>query len=196
MFGNSNLDRMRQGFADQFEPDGSNYLYRRRLKDAPIQVTAAERDRYVENYSRFVRYWYWGTLGGTILVALLFVTYAMETNDFPKLGLYIGLGFLFILLMGANYWARDLPTRELRGRGTSGDAWTPQDVKRITFSKITYGRLAGGVALALFIPFRVGLHANLLEGWNRLWFAVSAGLILLCAVQAFRKWRFESSQKP
>ena len=51
MFNNLHFDRVRQLFADQFEPEGTGFLYRKSIKGAPIRVTAVERDRFVAAFN-------------------------------------------------------------------------------------------------------------------------------------------------
>jgi tetratricopeptide (TPR) repeat protein len=41
------------------------------------------------------------------------------------------------------------------------------------------------------IPFIGSSRQNVFSGWNRLWLVFGGALVLLAAVQAFRKWRFE-----
>jgi tetratricopeptide (TPR) repeat protein len=56
---------------------------------------------------------------------------------------------------------------------------------------MTYGQLASAAAGGLILPFIGSAHQDVLSGWNRLWLVFGGGLVLLSAVQAFRKWRFE-----
>ncbi len=54
-----NFDRVRQMFADQFEPDAQGFVYRKSMKGAPIRVSAVERDRYIATFNRYTRYASW-----------------------------------------------------------------------------------------------------------------------------------------
>jgi tetratricopeptide (TPR) repeat protein len=48
-----------------------------------------------------------------------------------------------------------------------------------------------GKRLSNEIPFIGNSRQDVFSGWNRLWLVFGGGLVLLAAVQAFRKWRFE-----
>ena len=39
-------------FADQFEPNEQGFVYRKYMKGAPIQISAAERARYIDTFNR------------------------------------------------------------------------------------------------------------------------------------------------
>jgi hypothetical protein len=55
MFGDRHFDRVHQLFAEQFEPDGADFLYRKNMKSAPIRVSVAERDAFVAAFRRACR---------------------------------------------------------------------------------------------------------------------------------------------
>ena len=58
--------------------------------------------------------------------------------------------------------------------------------------EITYGRLAGAAAVGVLIPMSQAAQTDIFSGWHRIWLIAGAGLVLLAAVQAFRKWIFEN----
>ncbi len=59
MFRNRNLDRVRDLFADQFEPSGDGFLYRKSMKGAPIPVSRDERERFDADFHRRLRKLMW-----------------------------------------------------------------------------------------------------------------------------------------
>jgi hypothetical protein len=71
-------DRARQAFADQFEQDGSGFVYRRSQKGAAIRVSAEEHDRFIGEFNSNLRRANWIiyvgltlVLGGIIALSLL-----------------------------------------------------------------------------------------------------------------------------
>lgn len=60
--------RLRQTFADQFEQDGANFIYRRSQKGEAIRVSAEERNRFIEQFDKNVRRAKWIIYIGLILV--------------------------------------------------------------------------------------------------------------------------------
>jgi hypothetical protein len=196
MFRNQGLDHIQQMFADQFEPDGNNFVYRKFQKGAPVQVSAVEHDRYIETFNKHLKYGYWGGVGGMVVLIIVIAAYAFEVAvDVPELALYIGLGAIFTAFMGAYYWAWSAPARELRGRGTVGEARSRAEIRRLFLAKMTYGQIAAAVGAAAVLLLRIGSKKDLFSGWNRLWLVVAAIIVVCAAVQAFRKWRFESENK-
>jgi hypothetical protein len=91
--------------------------------------------------------------------------------------------------------AFDAPVRALRGRGNDGEARSPEENRRIGFAKLTYGQLAATAGFAVVLLLKLDRHSDLFSGWNLAWVIMAAGLVILAAVQAFRKWRFESAQR-
>jgi high-affinity Fe2+/Pb2+ permease len=66
-----------------------------------------------------------------------------------------------------------------------------EEVRRLRFQRMTYGQLAGAAVTALVIPFIGSARQDVFSGWSGLWLVLARALLLLVAVQAFRKWRFE-----
>lgn len=94
--------------------------------------------------------------------------------------------------MTGYYWCWNLPARELRGRDTVGEARSRAEIRQLFLEKLTYGQIAvagsGGVILLL------KARGDMFSGWNILWTGLAAALFILCAIQAFRKWRLESGR--
>jgi len=191
----SNFDRVRQMFADQFEPDAQGFIYRKYMKGAPIQVSAAERDRYISTFNRYIKYAGWGISLGTVILILSVAFYATAVGvDLPESALYIGLGTIFVAFMAGHYWSWNLPARELRGRATMGKARSRAEIKQLFLEKLTYGQIAAAAGAGVILILKAHAGGNMLSGWNLLWTGLAVALFALCAIQAFRKWRFESQR--
>jgi len=189
-----NTNRLRRMFADQFEPDGKGFLYRKFMKSASIQVSAAERDRYVAEFDRFLKYQYWGLVGSTVVLVIGAVAYATATGvDLPVVTLYVGLGVIPVASMAVYYWAWHSPARELRDRGTVGEARSREEMRRLFLARLTYGRLiiaAGIAAVLLLVAYARG---NMFSGWTLLLTGYAVVVLIAVAVQASRKWRFKAT---
>jgi hypothetical protein len=189
----SHFDRVRQAFADQFEPDAQGFVYRKYMKAAPIQVSVVERDRYINAFNRFTKYSAWGIGGGTVILGLSLAFYATTAGiDLPETVLYYGLGAIFVAFMAGYYWSWNLPARELRGRGTSGEARSRAEIRQRFLEKLTYGQIAASACAGAFLLLKINGTGNMLSGWHILWTGLAAALFTACAIQAFRKWRFGS----
>ena len=182
-------------FADQFEPDGNNFIYRKHMKGAPIQVSASERAKYIRAFNIYLKYASWGIAIGIITLILFFATYSVMTaTDLPDMDLTVGLGLIVVLFIGGHYWAWNLPVRELRGRGTIGEPRSRAEIRRLFLTKLTYGQIAAGAGFGVLMLFHIGSKEGLLSGWNIVWLVLGTTLLIMSAVQAFRKWRFDSAQ--
>ncbi len=169
MFGNQGFDRVRQMFAAQFEPDGNDFIYRKYSKGAPIRVSASERDRYIEVFSRGTKFRSWGIAGGTIFLILALTFYAMETNtDISRLAIFGGLGAMMAAYMASHYRAWNLPARELRDRSTIGEARSRAEMKRRLLAKLTYGEIASVAGTSVILLIQIDSKRDLFSGWNLL----------------------------
>jgi len=68
------------------------------------------------------------------------------------------------------------------------------EIKRLFLAKLTYGQIAAGAGMTVLLIFWVALKGGLLSGWNLAWIIMALVIPILAAVQAFRKWRFDSAQ--
>jgi Flp pilus assembly protein TadD len=188
-----NWGSVRQSFADQFEPDGTGFIYRRSQKGEAIRVSADERSRFIDEFDSNVRRAKWiiyvgltVVLGGIILFSLL------RGSDLSRLAMVAGFGIAMVPYFAFYRWAWLAPTRELEGRTPVAGERSPEEVRRLKFRRITYVQLATAAMAALAFPFMVSSkHENIFSGWNRLWLLFGGALLLFVAVQAFRKWQFE-----
>lgn len=185
-------DRIRQAFAEQFEAYGTSFVYRRSQKGEAIGVSAQERDRFIEEFDLSIRRSKWILCVGLTLVFGGIVAFAFFRNgELNQAAVYIAIGLVMIPYLIYYRWAWGAPARELGSRTPVAGERSRDEVLHLQFQRMTYGQLAIAALGGLAIPFIGATHQDLFSGWNRLWLVFGSGLILLAAVQAFRKWRFE-----
>jgi formate/nitrite transporter FocA (FNT family) len=183
-------------FADQFEADGNGFLYRKYSKGAPIQVSTEERDRYIARFNRFLKYWFWGIMAGTVILCAAAALYTFKFNIEPSdSSSWITISLVFAISMIPYYWAWNIPARELRGRGAVGVARSRAEVRRRYLERPSYSQIAALLAVVLASLLNGHFRENLLLGWNRLWLILGAFTFVMALVLAFRKYRFESQRK-
>ena len=182
-------------FADQFEPDAQGFVYRKNMKGAPIQVSAAERDRYVNMFNRYIKYAAWGIVGGTIILIFSLAFYAIAAGiNLPDAAIYFGLSTILVTFLAGYYWSWNLPARELRGRSSVGEARSRAEVRQLFLEKLTYGQIVAAAGAGVILLFKAHAGGNMLSGWNIPWTGLAVAFCILCAIEAFRKWRFESQR--
>lgn len=193
MFWNSHLERVRQTFAEQFEADGNELFYRKHGRGRSILVTEAERDSFVADFGRRLRYAIWAVAFLTISLVVLPIFFAPAARIASTQLIWLGTGFAVLASFLVTRWAWNAPARELRSRISSAPARSRDEVRRIAFGKLTYGSLASAAIGAISVPYVMSSRVDVLHGWGRLWLVVAGALILLVAVQALRKWNHERS---
>jgi hypothetical protein len=186
-------NQLREAFEAQFELRDGRYLYRRNQRGEPIPVKPEERERFIRLYIGRVRW----ILGGMTVAIVAFIALAAWWsvsigNDLPDGSLFAGLIAISVVAIGAMYFVQGAPARELEGRSSVGRERSKEEMRAIFLAKITYGRLAGVAAAGVLIPMSQAAKTDIFSGWHRIWLIAGAGLVLLAAVQAFRKWIFEN----
>ena len=194
MFNNPHFDNVRRIFADQFESDGSGYLYRKGMKGPPIRVSEAERDTFISDFNRHLRLAAWSVVPTTVLLIGLLVIFIPDVDSpIAQTATYIGIGCILVPFLLVYYWAWNRPARELERRPVEGNARSREEVRRLMFAKLTYGRLALAVVFAAAMVWKVSAKNDVLHGWGVLWLIFAAALVVFAGIQAFRKWRYERS---
>lgn len=192
---NDKWGQTRQMFADQFNHDGSGFIYRRSQKGQAIRVSAAERDRFVEEFDDKLRRSIWLIYAGTILVLAASIALSLIDPSVPMQPvIYGGLALVMVPYLIYNRRAWAAPARALEGRVPIAGERSPEEVQRLKFQRITYRQLAIAALGGLVFPFVGAARADLFSGWNRLWLLFGGALVMFAAAQAFRKWRFEQEQ--
>jgi len=184
----SSLDGLSATFADQFEPDGANFIYRRHMTGPAFRVSAAEREAFIHAYQRRMR------ISLSSLVAAVVILIVLGVGLIPDLegseadfAYYALLGITILAILVIVRWAWNAPARDLDRRTPMAPALSKDEARRLTFARISYAKLAAVAIVAAALA--VGRATD--EDGSALWLAVAVGLPLLAAVQAFRKWRFE-----
>ena len=197
MFGSTadNRDRVRQAFAEQFEPDHTGYVYRRSQKGEAIRVSTDERRRFIDEFDRRIRRARWIIyIGLTLAVGAPMLWSLQHDAELTQPAIFAGLGAAMICYFSYHYRAWTAPARELAGRTPIARERSPEEVRRLRFQRLTYRQLVGAAFAGLVIPFLGASPHDLFSGWNRLWLAFGAVITLVAAVQAFRKWRFKQDE--
>ncbi len=101
----------------QFEPDGAGFLYRNHTVGEPILVSAADRNRYVAEFTKFTKFGFWVMLAGALILLAVFLFYSNRTGvEVPDWISFGSFGVMVVLYMAAYLRAWNKPSRELRGR--------------------------------------------------------------------------------
>lgn len=190
------VDRLRQSFAAQFEPEeGRSFLYRQDQKGPAIRLNADEHRQFIQAYDRVLRWSFWIVFGGTILIAgglALALGREIETRSwilYPPL-IAVAAGFV-----AWQMWARYAPARALARRRPVSPALSPAASKRLAMHNLSYGQLALGALAVPFMIWNASRGWDITRGWGLLWIAGGVILFAIIAVQAVRKWRFEQGRK-
>jgi hypothetical protein len=190
MFGR--YDRAREIFTNRFEADGDGFLYRSSPTAAPIRVTAAERDRFLSDLDRRLRWLYWGMMAATVVGIGGYAGLAIGLNlTVSSVPLYAVIGMIFVAYMAVWYWIWTAPRRELEGRATLGRGRTKDEARRAALARLTWGHIGGLAALMLVLMLRIVLRNDVLHGWNRLWLVLFGAAFVAIAFAVWRKWRFD-----
>jgi hypothetical protein len=184
---------LRTQFEDQFEPNGDGFLYRRYQKNAPVFVTAAERERYLAAFDRFNKYGKWGVAAGTVLIMLAAVVYSVSMNvKIPDAAIYIGIGSIGVIYMFFHFRTWSQPSRELRYRPTVGEGRSKAEIRERIAAKISYGQLALMLAFGIILPATFGRRHGFESFWGVASLAYCAFMIVCVAIIFFRKLRLQS----
>jgi hypothetical protein len=180
---------MQQRFERQFEAtDHGGYLYRCYFKGAAIPVTAGERDAFTEQY--VVRLYVILSVMVVALMILLGVlvmrTGASSIGQIPPTQIFAGMVAMSIVAAGWMEWVFRAPARALKGRtpvvGLSKDA-----ARAASFNRMSYAQLALLAGIGATAPL-----AHRHNSWHWAYWPIGVCLVAAAAIQAFRKWRFES----
>ena len=189
-FGHDHWAHNKQMFEDQFELDGDQFLYRRDQRGPPIRVSSTEKDRFVADYARRLKYSTRALIVCMLLLTALVVTYSMKNDSEPSsVVIYVGMGAMAVALISYTFWASAAPARELAGRMPVGRGRTRDEMKRVMIGRLTYGQIGVLAVAALFFPSIYNDGTGYLSGWNALWTAMGGAMLVIAAFAAIRKWR-------
>jgi len=186
------LDLIKKTFSDQFEQQGDHLLFRKNLKAAPIEVTAAERDFLVQQFDRHVLWLCILTAALTVLVIVAGAVFAIQAKvGFSQPAAFLCVALILAPVMVVGVWAWNAPDRLIAGRLSVGPARSPEAMKRLGMARLTWPRLGGVALLGLFLLLRVDWHKNLAAISNLEWLLMSAFLVGVSLVQSVRKLLYE-----
>lgn len=179
-------------FADQFEPDGADFLYRKSSKGAAFRVSATERDAFVAGYKRRYRWLFWGIMGAVLALILGWTFAAINAEESANGGMiFAGVLLIMVPFWAGIMWISGAPARELQRRAPAAPALNPQEARDLHFSKLSYGQLALGLVLVPVLLLRAWEGPGSFDGWGVVWPLLGGGMFLLIAVQAVRKYLHE-----
>ena len=111
------FERQRQMFAAQFEPRGEVFVYRKHSVGNPIEVSAAERDRYIAAFEKFTRQGFLSIVAAAVVLLAALVAYSFTTGtQVPDIIFYAAFGAMLAVYVVGYQRAWNLPLRELSGR--------------------------------------------------------------------------------
>jgi hypothetical protein len=182
------MENLQQMFLDQFEEMEGRLVYRRYRKGAPIPVSAEERDRFVAEYRRRMRYLTWG-FGALVAVWILVLSlFLMEREqDLPMWLMMAQLAPLLAVFVLVQRWVWDSPMRGLAGRLPVGGERSRAELKRIAMQQLTWPRIAGIALTALFPLIYIDRSRPLLSGDNLFWMVLMVLVIGAAGIAAVRK---------
>lgn len=184
--------RGRQTFADQFEPYGSGFTYRKSQKGEALSVSGEERAHFIANFDRDLRRSTWLLwISVTVALGAVFLFSLLKGFELPESGIIGGFVVGTVPYVAYFRWAWAAPARELAGRTPVAGERSSEEVRRLQLQRITYGQLGIAALGGLALPFVGASKGESFAGWNRLWLVFGCSLVLLAAVQAFRKWRLD-----
>ena len=192
LFGGSH-NRIVGMFADQFELEGSRWLYRRSQKGEAFAVSEDERSRFIDEFARRLRRFFWLWVAVILAMTCAGVGYTVA-NDLELEESWIWAG---VALLAYPYWISwrrlwGAPQEVLQRRPALAPSRTWTEARRARLAKMSWGQLVIAVAsVGLLIWTRSHEH-NLLVGWDRLWLVLGAATALGAAWTAFDKWRLTS----
>ena len=190
-------DRVEQAFANQFEPDGENFRYRRWQKSAPLSVTSAERAQFIRQFHLRLRYASFGIFIATISLIAGFVLFAgTGQSQESDLGIWISLGIILVLFTSYWFWAYTAPSRALARRTPVGRARSREEMRRLSLGRISYGQLAGAAVAAWVMAYFYSRGHDMFSGWYLFWPFFAGAITITSALQALRKWHLESADRP
>jgi len=181
-------------FAKRFEPRGDGYLFRERLGAPGYEISAAERDAFVEQFNRRMTWMNWILFGGgfVLLLGAAWLSVALAFTD-PGPLIFAVMGLMFVGYMPAVFWLWGDPKRRLAARAAAVPGLDKASARREGLRKLDWSRLGLCVLFAVFLVFKAyGEDPSFGSGWSRAWLALAAALLIVAAVQAVRKWRIET----
>jgi hypothetical protein len=139
----------------------------------------------------------WIPFAGTalLLMGLVFLAKShpeMSFNSVPSIVAICAAVFV-VSIPYAVYlrWIWAAPARDLRDRTPVAAARSSAEMRQVRLATLTWRQLGLAALGALVLGVPMVQREKLYPGWNHFAFWTATVLLLLIAVQAFRKWRFD-----
>ena len=130
-------------------------------------------------------------MGLTLLLGVWVLWVFALGSDVPDAAIYVSMSALALAAVYYTIWAGKAPARELARRTPGGRERTKAEVQKVWLKNMSYGQLAGTLAIAVLGCLGAANRHGGFTGWGRLWLLAAAGLVALGCLQAYRKWHFE-----
>lgn len=194
MFRFVNIDHLVERFGAQFEPNDGGYLYRKGLREAPMQVSASERDAFLAKFVRECRRLIWLSVGLAMAGIVTVVTaYSAAERELPEWAIFALVAVIVLVLLIGTIRLWNAPARSLQRRPELGVRRTRAEVRRRYLTQMSWGEMAtlAGAGAVGYVSQAWG-H-DIWTGWGRLWLVGGALFVLLFVNQAISKFRFDRS---
>jgi hypothetical protein len=189
-------------FADQFEPDGANYIYRRNKLAGGVRVTSAEHDAFLARFGRDQKWMMriFAALSIPMLILSAMVNPAVSNVLGDRWTQIVALGAAFLLsamcvwiiVIKNRSWSA--PARALAGRAAVGAIRTRAQLRHAKLRETSWRGLAGLAILFVACCYICVDKRDLGSIWSLLWIAFGAGNLVYVGWLAIEKWR--SSNPP
>lgn len=162
------------------------------MKGPAIRVSQAERDAFVADFKKRLRYVTWSIIPLTLILIGALAWLMPDSNGMQaKWATHVGVALILPPFFLGYYWAWNAPARSLERRPEEGAARSREEVRRLMFSRMTYGQLGFAAIGGVFLAWKASGDTDITRGWGILWLIFAGLLIAASAIQAFRKWRSE-----
>ena len=177
-------------FAERFEADGDDWLFRSTLRSPPIRISEAER---ADVFRRFRRHYY--TLLGAFVAGMMLaigvliwadVAFGRETGEL-ELGALSVVGVAAFLFAWRWIWLA--PARQFARRTPIGTGHDAATARRLAMDRISWGQLIGIWAMIVLLAVLNYLTADAGQWEQYFWPGLAAVMTAVALVQAIRKWR-------
>lgn len=194
----SRFQDMREAFASQFKDELNGIVYRKHGIGEGVVVSSEERDKFVENFNKYLSKIRWHLIGCVcVSIVLPFVIGGLFSLRANNLGIlfwtFMAVGILWFVR--SNHRAFGAPAVALADRQPSGATVTKTEAQRDVLKKLDWSTFALGPAIAMLISYRMEVFDAPFALDRIFWTIMSVGILLLFAVQAVRKWTIEKDDR-
>lgn len=175
-----------EAFEKQFQPDGDGYIYRKYGTGSAYRITSAERDEFIADFRRAMRWSMIGLIAATLLFAAALSAFDLYESSLVFFGFGIVTCLPLFLAIKRMYAA---PEFRLQHRRMAMQAMSIDEQKRDALAQISYWQLAFAPLLGLLVLGWIAEAVDVTSGWGRTAWLVPISFALLAAVQGWRKFR-------